>query len=75
LLDFIWANISHAQYDDTRLERGDQVEKHALGVTDIINGNSYGNGKDNRNGNYGAMVIFPYKNESNDSVQKAQLLL
>ncbi len=66
LARFYLGNISCTQYDDTPLERGDQREQYALGVTDNSNGNSDGNGKDNRNGNYGSMVIIPYKNESND---------
>ncbi len=41
-------------------------------VINNSNGNSDGNGEDNRNGNYGTMVIIPYKNELNDSAQKGQ---
>jgi hypothetical protein len=44
-------------------------------IIDNSNGNSDGNGKDTRNGDYGTMVIIPYKNKLTDSAQKGQTLL
>ncbi len=44
------------------------------GVIDNSNGNSDGDGESDRNGDYGTMVIIPYKNELNDSAQKGQRL-
>ncbi len=43
-------------------------------IIDNSNGNSDGNGKNNRNGDYGTMVIIPYKNKLTDSAQKGQTL-
>jgi hypothetical protein len=43
-------------------------------IIDNSNGNSDGNGKDNRNGDYGTMVIVPYKDKLTDSAQKGQTL-
>ncbi len=43
-------------------------------IIDNSNGNSDGNGKDNRNGNFGTMVIIPYKDKLTDSAQKGQTL-
>ncbi len=43
-------------------------------IIDNSNCNSDGNDKDNRNGNYGTMVIIPYKDKLTDSAQKGQTL-